>query len=113
LYEAFEAGGFIWVLSNDILTEYEELIGYVYTQRAAELVLDILLTAPNHERADPAFRWQLVERDPEDNKFVDLALSTNIDYLVSDDRHLLSLRTWKFPPVPVISFEEFRRILNR
>ena len=44
-----------------------------------------LAIAPNVVYAEAAFRWQLIQNDPDDNKFCDLALSVNADYLVSED----------------------------
>lgn len=52
---------------------------------------------------------------PDRNKFVDCAIASGADWLVSDDRHILNLLRVenRFPPVPVCSFEQFRIILNR
>jgi uncharacterized protein len=47
LYKAFIAEQFDWVLSNEIVSEYTELLSERYSPRTAELVLDILLVAPN------------------------------------------------------------------
>jgi uncharacterized protein len=51
-------------------------------------VLSSLLSAINHQRFEPSYKWQLVEKDPDDNKFVDCAVGVNADYLVSDDKHI-------------------------
>ncbi len=110
LYDAFINKKFVWVFSNEIMTEYEEMIAYEYSQKAADLVLNILLTATNHEKHEPAYRWQLVEDDPDDNKFVDCAISSNVDFLVSDDRHITKLRKIAnlFPPITILTFDELK-----
>lgn len=115
LYDAFADEQFIWVISNEIISEYVELVGSEFSHKAADLVMALLLTAPNHSRYEPSFRWGLISDDPDDNKFVDCAIGANVDYLVSDDRHIHALRRRKnlFPPVPVISFAQFKRILKR
>ena len=41
LYQAFRAGDFTWVISNEVLTEYEEKLGQFYSPRTAELVTNI------------------------------------------------------------------------
>lgn len=114
LYEAFEAGQFIWVVSNEVISEYAEMIDYYYSAKAADLVTAILLASPNHLRYEPSFRWGLIADDPDDNKFVDCAIGANVDYLVPDDRHILNLRRRRnlFPPVPVISFAQFKRAVS-
>ena len=113
LYDAFIAKEFIWVFSNEILAEYAEMVASEYSERAMEIVLSILLTANNSLRFEPFYNWQLVIDDPDDDKFVDCAIGANVDYLVTDDRHIKGLLRIDnlFPPVPIISFEQFRKLL--
>jgi uncharacterized protein len=33
------------------------------------------------------FNWSLIEHDKDDNKFCDLAIAGNADYLVTNDAH--------------------------
>lgn len=115
LYDAFADEQFSWVVSNEIISEYAELVGSEFSLKAAELVMALLLTAPNHERYEPSFRWGLISEDPDDNKFVDCAIGANVDHLVLDDRHILNLRRRKnlFPPVPILSFAQFKRVLKK
>lgn len=87
LYEAFRAQKFEWYISNEILTEYEEKISEFFSPVAANLVINIFYAAPNVVFAEPDFKWGLIENDPDDNKFSDLALSKNVNFLVSNDRH--------------------------
>lgn len=48
------------------------------------------------------------------NKFVDCAVGAGVDYLVTADKHIRNLAKIEdlFPPVPVISFKDFKRILQ-
>lgn len=114
LYDAFIAKKFVWVFSNEILSEYAELISTEFGYRAMELVVSILLTSSNTYRYEPSYKWQLVEQDPDDNKFVDCGLGANVDFIVTDDKHIRSLLKIKklFPPVPVLTFEQFRQLLH-
>lgn len=115
LYDAFEANQFTWVFSNEILLEYAEMTAYYFSATAAELVTSLLLASPNHIRQEPYFRFDQVKDDPDDNKFVDCAIAAGADWLVSDDRHILNLlrEENRFPPVPICSFEEFRKMVNQ
>lgn len=114
LYDAFMAKKFQWVFSNEILSEYAEMIAYEYSQQAMELVVSILLTSENTLRFEPSYRWELVDADPDDNKFVDCALGANVDYLVTEDKHIRRLLTIPklFPPVPIVTFQQFKTILK-
>ncbi len=66
LYDAFIEERFVWIVSNEIITEYAEIVGHFYNQRTMELVTSILLTAPNTLRFDPYYRWDAVKADPDD-----------------------------------------------
>lgn len=56
-----------------------------------EIVFSILLTSVNTQRYEPSYKWQLVSDDPDDDKFVDCAIGANVDYLVTNDRHIRNL----------------------
>ena len=115
LYDAFIDEQFTWVASNEIISEYSEIIGQSFGLRVSIFVLESLINAENFQKYEPSYKWQLVEKDPDDNKFVDCAVGVNADYLVSDDKHIRDLLKIKnlFPPVPIVTFREFKRILER
>ncbi|HWY98877.1 MAG TPA: PIN domain-containing protein, partial [Bacteroidia bacterium] len=77
----------------------------------ANLVLSILSVAPNVIFAEPYFKWNLVEKDPNDNKFADLAISGNTDYLVTNDKHFDPIKTVEFPKLNIVTIDEFKRII--
>ena len=107
LYELFIGEAFGWVLSNEILTEYEEVLTQQYSAATAQRVTEILLNAPNTLFQEAYYKWQLIEADPDDNKFVDVAIAASADYLVTNDRHFEVLKQLAFPRVPVVSLQEF------
>ena len=49
--------------------------------------------------------------DPDDNKFADLAISANANYLVTHDKHFKVLDTIPFPTVKVVDLPSFRQAL--
>ena len=112
LYELFKAEKFEWVISNEILAEYEEQLAKMYSQQTATLVLNILSIAPNTLFSEPYYNWQLLENDKDDNKFVDLAIAIDTDYLVTNDKHFNILKNIDFPKVNVVSLSEFKEIMN-
>ncbi|MBT2559351.1 putative toxin-antitoxin system toxin component, PIN family [Hymenobacter sp. ISL-91] len=107
LYELFVANAFEWVISNEILTEYEEQVTRRYSASTAQQVHEILLSAPNTHFQEAYYKWQLIEADPDDNKFVDVALAAGADYLVTNDRHFEILKQLEFPRVAVVSLQDF------
>jgi len=113
LYEAFEAEKFEWLISNEILTEYFEMLTAHYSEQTALLVYSILSAAVNVIFTEPYFKWQLIEADPDYNKFADLAVAANANYLVTNDKHFNILKTTDFPKLNVLSLDEFKVILTR
>ncbi len=112
LYEAFIAKKFIWLLSTEILMEYEEIIGEFYSSTTANIVLKILTSSTNIELLSPHFKLGLITKDPDDNKFSDLAISSNADFLISNDKHFNIFKKIKFPPLSVLRIEEFKKIMD-
>jgi len=52
-----------------------------------------------------------MRNDPDDNKFVDMAVSGNADYLLTEDHHFNILKNIKFPKLNVVSLEDFKKII--
>ena len=66
---------------------------------------------PNVIELDPSYNWQLIEKDRDDNKFVDLALMAGCDFLITNDRHFDILKQIPFPKVNVLTLVEFKELL--
>ena len=112
IYEAFAAKEFDWVVSTEILNEYAEKLTDFYSYHTADYVLDILCSATNVLFFEPYYRWKLIETDPDDNKFSDLALSANVTCLITYDKHFDLFKTLAFPTLQVITPSEFKSFLN-
>lgn len=57
LYIAFREERFDWLISNEILSEYEEKLAEIYSENTANIVLKILSVAPNVIFTEPYFKW--------------------------------------------------------
>ncbi len=69
------------------MSEYYEKLASFYSVYTANLVTDILLVSTNVMFAEPFYKWLLIDGDPDDNKFVDLFISSNANYLVTNYHH--------------------------
>ncbi|GAB3505447.1 hypothetical protein GCM10027341_37100 [Spirosoma knui] len=112
IYEAFAAKKFTWVVSTEILNEYAEKLTEFYSSNTADYVLDILCSATNVLFHEPYYRWKLIEADPDDNKFSDLALSANAYCLVTYDSHFDVFKPLPFPSLRIMAPTEFKQFLN-
>ena len=113
VWKSFISGEYDLCVSTEILEEYEEVIGNLMSPLAAKIVIEAILKAPNTKRLDPHFRFRLIEKDPDDNKFVDCAISAGADYIVSEDAHFRILKYIPFPPVYVIRLDEFMKEIEK
>jgi putative PIN family toxin of toxin-antitoxin system len=107
IYQSLIQNKYELVVSNEILTEYQEQITLRYGLDYTDASLDFLLLLPNVILKNPSFLWQLVENDKDDNKFVDCYIASQCDYIISNDRHLHQIKTNKFPQIAVLRYEEF------
>lgn len=101
---------FILCVSNEMLNEYSEIIAQKATALIADRVVMELLYRKNVKMIVPSFRFGLIKADPDDNKFVDCAITANADYLVSNDRHFRVLKSTPYPKVNLVTVEEYMKI---
>lgn len=112
IWETFLKERFVWCVSNEIMSEYEEILTQKASARTAYLFVQAFMRSPNVLRKDPYFRFHLIEQDPDDNKFVDCAIVAGADYIVSEDAHFRVLNTIPFPKVNVILLDDFMKDLG-
>ncbi|TZF86357.1 putative toxin-antitoxin system toxin component, PIN family (plasmid) [Pedobacter sp. BS3] len=107
IYKALLQEKYDLVVSNEILTEYQEQISIRYGLEQTEASLDFLLLLPNVILKNPSFLWQLVENDKDDNKFIDCYIAGQSDYIISNDKHIHQIKNNRFPQILVLTYEEF------
>jgi len=107
IWDAFLKGRYELCVSNEILDEYQEILGQQITLTIAENIVLLILNQENVRLVDPHFRMDLITADPDDNKFVDCAFAAGADYLVSEDSHFNVLRKTPFPLLNLVTLDEF------
>lgn len=112
IFEAIQSGKVNVYVSNDIVSEYTEVFSRRYTPQITEILLNTLFNLPNIFFIDPKFQWKLIELDPDDNKFVDCAVASSVDYIISNDRHFDILKEISLPKVTVLKAEEFIELIK-
>ena len=71
----------------------------------------MLLSAENVKKQEVYFKWQLIEIDKDDNKFVDCSIAGNADYLITNDKHFDVLKSVEFPLITILNIDEFLDLL--
>jgi putative PIN family toxin of toxin-antitoxin system len=113
VWTAFLNEEFYLCISNEIMTEYEEILTRKSSPTFADMIVHIILNSENVIYVNPFYRFRLISADPDDNKFVDCAIVANADYIVSQDTHFDILKIINFPKVNVIRIEEFAKELKK
>lgn len=94
IWTNFLAGRYCLCVSNEILTEYEEILGQQ--------------TSP-----ESYFHFHLLaDVDKDDDKFVDCAITANADYIVTEDSHFNHLKQIPFPRLTILTLDEFNATLT-
>jgi len=113
LWQAYQNEKYGLCVSNDIITEYREIVGEQTSAFVADNVINLIMHHPLTEMYDPRFRFEFIKADADDNKFVDCAIIANADYIVSDDTHFNELKA--LPPefqVAVHKLDDFLLMLQ-
>ncbi len=105
-------GTFVLCVTTDILEEYEEIISRRLGSETSKSIMELLDNLPNVEFITKYYRWELIEQDYDDNKFVDCAIACNANYLATNDRHFNILKSTAFPKINVINIDELKSVIE-
>ena len=97
-------------ITEEVLLEYEEILGRKYSITTANNFIAALQLLQRVHFTHIYFRWQLLQ-DADDNKFADCAIAANADYLVTNDKDFNILKQINFPKISVVTIQEFKEII--
>ncbi len=112
LIEALMDEVFDLYVSTEVLLEYEEILKQKYPYVVAENFIRSLNELPNVHKTEISYKWLLITADPDDDKFVDLAVTAKADYLITNDKHFNVLKTIPFPVIALLKLQEFGDLLQ-
>ena len=112
IWRSLVRGEYVLCYSNEILTEYEEILTQKMGPRIANNIISAILNLPNTLQIQVYFNLRLIEQDPDDDKFVDCAFKSNARFIVTQDHHYDILRTISFPKINVIDIDDFLKELR-
>ena len=113
IFDAIIEGHYTLVITNEILSEYVEILSRHITPSIAANIARLLINLESVEYQEVYYKWQLIEKDPDDNKFVDCAIASNAKYIVTEDKHFTPLKKIAFPKIAVIDADDFLEVLGR
>ena len=100
----------VFLVSKDILLEYYRVLAYPKFGLTREEIKDLIAESvlPYVETVTVGLHTPVIREDPADDKFLFLAEDGRAEAIVSGDKHLLSLGTYRgIEILPVRRFLEF------
>ena len=95
--DLWKKGEIILCLCAEILEEYVEVLSRLGLEGEPEMreLLGLFKKRINLEFVAIDGILQLIPEDPDDNKFIECALNSHADVVISGDKHLKELRRYK------------------
>lgn len=112
VWHSLMSGEYVLCYSNEILTEYEEILTQKMGASIASNIISAILNLPNTRQVQVYFHLHLIRADPDDNKFVDCAFKSNARFIVTQDHHYDVLHEVDFPKLDIIDIDEFLHELD-
>jgi putative PIN family toxin of toxin-antitoxin system len=112
VFDAFLENRFTVCASSEILLEYEELFYRFWGSDVTNNLMGLFETSDNFEQVVVHYNWQLIEQDKDDNKFIDAFFASGADWLISNDSTVINLKNNNFPPLNILTLEEFSNLLK-
>lgn len=114
MYDAIFNGRITVCVSTEIILEYEEMINSFYdSQYLGGSVVNSIMYLPKTIKKNIYYNWYLIDRDPDDNKYVDLAVAANAETIVSNDSHFRVLKSVPYPIISCMNLDEFKKYWDK
>ena len=94
-------------VNTDILEEYEEILSLKSTPEIARNVVEAVANLSTTTFQNTYVHFELLPADSDDNKFVDCAVASDAEYIVTNDKHFNPLEQIPWPKVKIIKIAEF------
>ena len=115
LLQAWRNHYFILILSKNIIEEIKRVLYYPHIKNKYNLQgrdIESLINLIEREAIilSDSIKINVINDDPEDNKFLACALEAEADYIILGDKHLLNLHYYK--DIQIITVREFLGIIE-
>ena len=98
-------------VNTDILEEYEEILARKTTPEIARNIVDAIANLSTTIFQNTYVHFELLPADSDDNKFVDCAVASDAEYIVTNDKHFNPLKEIPWPKVEIIKISEFIKLI--
>ena len=112
VFDAFIENRITICASSEMLLEYEEIFTRFWGTSVSGNLLGLFESSDNFHQVTVHYNWRLINKDEDDNKFVDTFIAAEADVLISNDSSITSLANTNFPPLRVMTLQQFSNYLN-
>ena len=98
-------------VNTDILEEYEEILARKTTPEIARNIVEAIANLSTTVFQNTYVHFELLPADSDDNKFVDCAVASDAEYIVTNDKHFNPLKEIPWPKVEIIKIAEFIKLI--
>ena len=93
------------LISKEILSEIRGVLRVKFKYDLSTLELWEELFLASFELVDPKERIHFVKKDPDDDKILECAVEGSADFIVSGDKHLLTIKAYR--GIKILTAREF------
>ena len=107
----WKEGKFTLVTSLEAISEIIKVLKDFKIKLPDDMIREwVDLIVRNSIIVEPKEKINIVKDDPKDNIFIETAVAGNVEYIISQDKHLLKLK--EFRGIKIITPEEFNKICD-
>jgi putative PIN family toxin of toxin-antitoxin system len=107
VFDAFLKNEITFCVSTEIWLEYEEVFLRHWGKEVTDNLLGLFEVSDNFEQVQVFYNFLLVEKDKDDNKFIDTYIASGAIHLISNDSSITRLKNNVFPPLSILTLQEF------
>ena|SRR3989338_5889918 len=111
IIEAWQERKFSLITSLDIVVELVKTLQSFKIRMPEEMIEEWRnMVLENACVITPTMKIEIIKEDPDDNKFLEVALAGNASIIVSQDKHLLKLR--EYQGIKILKPQDFLKIIH-
>lgn len=107
------AGEISLCVNTDILEEYEEKLCEYSSAEVAHNVVQAIATLATTTIQNTYVHFQLLPGDADDNKFVDCAIASGAELIVTNDKDFNPLLDIPWPKVEIMKIQDFIKVISK
>ena len=115
LIQLWRENAFLIIISEQMLDEMRKVFQYPHIKNKYKLKdedINAVITTIEKDAIvlTDVLELNVIKEDPDDNKVLACALEVRADYIISGDKHLLTLK--KYENIPIVKVKEYLNILE-